>query len=183
MQTIILRKKIEICRKGFKRSQNAAYRMRSERSCWGKVTLRQSAPTWHRHRQISCTSTANWAHSAAETDVFQDGKTQVENDKAEVGHRLGGRESCWCCSGSCSSKVLGQFVQVGQPLADKSLSTNKARVQVFYFSIPSPWRPVSVKQVYAVKKEALNSKQPGLICQIVTECIWLCTWATKGVSR
>lgn len=27
------------------------------------------------------------------------------------------------------------------------------------------------------------SKELELICQIVTECKWLCTWATKGVSR
>lgn len=182
MWTIALRKKIERSRKDFKRAQNAAHRMRPERSCWGKVTLRQSAPTWHRHRQISCTSAVSWAHSAAETDVFQDGKTQARNSKEEVGHRLGGRESCWSAHKASTAKSWGSLYRWGSHGQTKAWDKQGKSSSLLFLS------PLSMETCLSTtglccEEGGSYSKELGLICQIVTECIWSCTWVTKRVYR
>lgn len=171
-----LRKKIGICRKDFKRAQNAAHRTRPERSCWGKVTLRQSAPTWHRHRQISCTSTVNRAHSAAETAVFQDGKTQA-GDSKEIGDGLDGRESCWCCSESFSSKGLGA-VCIGGAATGSQKAESGHKLEAIAPN-PLPMETHLSKIGLCCEEGCYYSKEPELTCQFVTECIYMVTYMGK----
>lgn len=82
-------------------------------------------------------------------------------EMAEVGHRLGGRESCWCCSESFSSSLGAVCAGGAATGGQKSEAVHKQGKS----SSPLFLSPLSIEtylsKTGAVKKEALIAKSLG----------------------